>query len=227
MPGRSGTVVDAGTRAVTYNPHLDQPVSHVGASLGTAGGAVIAMHGRGRDPEDVLALNPRIGVEGLAWLAPAASDNVWYPQGFMSPLEDNEPALGWTMERIDTLVREASGHGITPERIVLLGFSQGACAIAEYAIRNVRRYGGVIILTGGLIGPPGTQWDYGGDFEATPAFIGGSIEDDWVPHDRMLQTRDELRARGADVSEHFYSGSDHIVSDEEAAAARSIMSALL
>lgn len=211
---------------VTYNPHLDQPVSQIGPALNDAEAAVIAMHGRGRDPQDVLEVGRRIGLDTLVWLAPAASDNIWYPQGFMSPLEENEPFLSWTLERIDTLKEEVMGHGIAPDKIVLLGFSQGACAAAEYAVRNARRYGAVIIFTGGLIGPTGTRWDYGGDFAGTPAYVSGSMEDDWVPHERMHETGDMLQGKGAEVTEYFYHGRDHVVSDEEVAVARAIMKAL-
>lgn len=211
---------------MTYNPHLDMPVSHEGMPFHQAAGAVIAMHGRGRNPEDVLEVCRRIGLDNLSWLAPAAHENIWYPQGFMADIGENEPFLSWSLERIDTLIDEVTGHGITPERTVLLGFSQGACAVAEYAVRNARRYGGVILFTGGLIGPAGTRWDYEGDFAATPAFIGGSDIDEWVPAERMRETRDVLRSLGAEVTEHFYSGREHIVSDEEVIAARAIIADL-
>lgn len=211
---------------MSYNPHLDQPVTHEGASLNQATAAVIALHGRGRDPEDIMTVCRRIGIGDLAWLAPAASEGTWYPEGFMAPLEANEPALTWTRDRIATLIDEITGHGIPLERVVLLGFSQGACAVSEYAVRNPRRYGGVIVFTGGLAGPPGTRWEYGGDFEGTPAFMGGSREDEWVPFERMQETLDVLRARGALVREHFYPGKDHVVCDEEVAVARAIIADL-
>ncbi|MEX2524744.1 MAG: phospholipase [Gammaproteobacteria bacterium] len=211
---------------MTYNPHLDMPVSREGMPFNQAAGAAIAMHGRGRDPEDILQVCRRIGLDKLSWLAPAAHENTWYPQSFMADIVDNEPFLSWTLERIDTLVDEVTGHGIPQDRTVLLGFSQGACAVAEYAVRNARRYGGVILFTGGLIGPPGSQWNYEGDFAGTPAFIGGSDEDDWVPAVRMRETRDVLQSMGARVSEYFYSGREHIVSEEEVDAARDIIAAL-
>lgn len=212
---------------MTYNPHLDMPVSREDMPLNQAAGAVIAMHGRGRDPEDILQVCRRIGQNNLSWLAPAAHENTWYPQSFMADIADNEPFLSWTLERIDTLVDEVTGHGIPPDRTVLLGFSQGACAVAEYAARNARRYGGVILFTGGLIGPPGSQWNYEGDFAGTPAFIGGSDEDDWVPAVRMRETRDVLQSMGAQILEYFYSGREHIVSDEEVDAARDIIAGMI
>ena len=211
---------------MTYNPHLDQPVGYAGTPLDKAGGAVIAMHGRDRDPEDILAVCRRIGLGELAWLAPAAHENSWYPNSFMAPLEDNEPALSWTLERIQTLVDVVAGHGIAAERIVLLGFSQGACAVAEYAVRHARRYGGVLIFTGGVMGPAETRRDHSGSFAATPAFVGGSREDEWISVTRMIETRDLLRSMGAEVSDHFYTGRDHIVSDREVAAARVIIEGL-
>lgn len=211
---------------MTYNPHLDMPVSHEGAPFSQATGAVIAMHGRGRNPEDILKVCRRIGLDNLGWLAPAAHENIWYPQGFMADPADNQPFVSWTLERIDTLLDEVAGHGIAPERTILLGFSQGACAVAEYAARNARRYAGVILFTGGLIGPAGTRWDYEGDFAGTPVFIGGSDEDEWVPAVRMRETRDVLQSMGAQVSEYFYSGREHIVSDEEENAARDIIATL-
>jgi len=211
---------------MSYNPHLDQPVGYAGASLDQARGAVIAMHGRDWVPEDILSVCRRIGLDDLAWLAPAAHENTWYPSPFMAPLEDNEPDLSWTLERMHTLVSEMESHGIMPERIVLLGFSQGACAVAEYAVRHARRYGGIVIYTGGVMGPPGSQRNYSGNFAGTPAFVGGSREDEWITEARMIETRDLLRAMGAQVSEHFYSGREHIVTDEEVAAARAIIQGL-
>jgi predicted esterase len=211
---------------VSYNPHLDQPVSHEGTPLARAEAAVIAVHGRDRSPEDILQVCRRIDLGQPAWLAPAAADNSWYPNSFMAPLQENEPALSCALERIDTLLDEVAGHGIKAERTVLLGFSQGACVVAEYAVRNARRYGGLMVYTGGLIGPPGTQWEFGGGFAGTPDFIGGSGEDDWVPLQRMQETAAVLRGRGAEVTEYFYQGREHVVSDREVAAARRVIANL-
>lgn len=208
---------------MNYNPHLDQPVAHDGALLEEAGGAVIALHGRGGDPESILAVGRQIGIGELAWLAPAAQENSWYPREFLAPLEDNEPALSWTLERIATLLREMAGHGLGPERIVLLGFSQGACAAAEYAVRNPHRYGGLVLFSGGLMGPPGTRWDYSNGFDGMPAVVGGAREDPHVDAQRLLETRDVLRAMDAAVTEHFRDGAEHLVSEGEIEAARAIL----
>jgi len=50
-------------------------------------------------------------------------------------------------------VQVALDAGIPQKRVVVLGFSQGACLATEYVYRNSARYGGIAALSGGLIGP--------------------------------------------------------------------------
>jgi len=91
-------------------------------------------------------------------------------------------------------VNELLGRGIAQQRLVLIGFSQGACLTAEYAVRHAGRYGGVALCTGGLIGPPGTRWEYSGAFDGTPIFLGGSTTDTFVPLVRMRESAAIFRA---------------------------------
>ncbi len=205
------------------NPHLTQPVVARGKPLANAQAAMIAVHGRDRDPEDILSVCSRIGRSDLAWLAPAAANASWYPLGFMDALADNEPGLSRALERVDSLVRELLAKGFDRHNIVLLGFSQGACIAAEYALRHPHRYGGLLIFTGAAIGPAGTSWNHKGDFGGTPALVSGSVEDDWVPIARMRETAQLLKTKGAAVTEHFYAGSEHIVSDDEIDIARKLL----
>jgi predicted esterase len=111
-------------------------------------------------------------------------------------------------------------------RIVLGGFSQGACLTAEYVARHPARYGGVILFSGGLIGPPGTVWDDGGRFEGTPVFLGCSDRDSHVPESRVRETADLLTRMGAQVTMRIYPGMGHLVNDDEIAAAREVLDAV-
>ena len=85
-------------------------------------------------------------------------------------------------------------------RLVLGGFSQGACLAAEYALRNPRRYGGLLLFTGGYIGPPGWFPSRSGSFAGTPCFLGTADPDDWVPVWRVHETASVLGALGASVT---------------------------
>jgi phospholipase/carboxylesterase len=200
--------------------HEGRPVARRGPAPEAARAVVILLHGRGRDPDDVLALADRIGEPDVAYLAPAARDNSWYPQSFLAPLPDNEPYLSSALGVVDALV-----HGFEAERLVLGGFSQGACLAAEYALRHPRRYGGLLLYTGGAIGPPGTSWPPRGSFAGTPAYLGTADPDDWVPVERVRETADLLRAQDAEVTLEVFGGMDHLVNDREIAAGRELIRA--
>ena len=205
------------------NPHLGQPVLASGAPLEGCRAAALLFHGRGRTPEEMIALAERIAVPGVAYLAPTADGNSWYPYSFLEPLERNEPALTQALAAYQALVAELLARGIEQRRLILIGFSQGACLTAEYAVRHAGRYGGVALFTGGVIGPPGTHWQQAGAFDGTPIFLGGSTVDAFVPVARMRESAAIFRALGAQVTEQFYDQDGHIVTDGEIAAARAII----
>src|SRR5262245_20692876 len=170
------------------NPHRGQPVATIGKPLHESRAVVMMMHGRGRDTDDILAVAERIGDPWFTYLAPAASDHTWYPCSFLEPIEKNEPYLSYALEVYADLIDDLIAKGIERRRIVLAGFSQGACLTAEFAIRHAGRYGGILLFTGGLIGPPKTRWQYGGSFDGTPILLSGSDADSWVPVWRVRES---------------------------------------
>ena len=113
------------------------------------------------------------------------------------------------------------------ERIAVLGFSQGACLTLEFAARHAQRYGAVIGLSGGLIGPDGTPRDYPGDFGGTPVFLGCSDVDFHIPKERVEETAAVLRRMGADVTARLYRGMGHTVNADEIAQTRALLQGLV
>ena len=210
--------------------HGGQPVLAAGRPLEEAAGAVIMVHGRGGSAEDILSLAgelERRGLpEGLAYVAPQAAGHTWYPYSFMAPMERNEPGLSSALALLGDLVEHLESEGVPAERIVLLGFSQGACLSLEFAARNARRFGGVVALSGGLIGPPGTPRDYEGDFAATPVFLGCSDIDPHIPKERVDESAEVLRRMGAEVTERIYPGMGHTVNEDELDFVRQLLAGL-
>ena len=200
--------------------HEGQPVGTRGPSASDARAVCVLLHGRGRDVEDVLSLADRIDDPEVAFIAPAALDGTWYPQSFLAPPADNEPWLSSALGVVDELVRSLGDLS----RVVLGGFSQGACLAAEYALRHPGRYGGLLLYTGGFIGPPGTVPPRLGVFDGTPAYLGTSDPDGWVPPERVRETAAALKALGATVQLQVFEGMDHLVNDEEIAAGRAMLS---
>lgn len=207
------------------NPHLLQPVSLHGCPPDRARLAGILVHGRGRDAAEMLEVADRLALPDVSWTAPQAADNSWYPQPFMRALELNQPWLDQALERIDTLLAELARRGFAAERVVLLGFSQGACLVSEYVARHPRRYAALVAFTGGLIGPPGTQWNRSGDLAGTPVLLATSDADEWVPLSRVQETAAAFRRLGAQVTLDVQPGLAHVISDAEIARARSLIEA--
>lgn len=207
-------------------PHAGQPVVHQGVPLEGARAAVIMVHGRGAGPRNILDLVPAIDQPGVAYLAPAAAGGTWYPQSFMAAIVQNEPGITSGIAVIHDLIDQVERAGIPAERIVLLGFSQGACLAATAAQRRPRRYGGVLIFSGGLIGPPGTKWVETGDFAGTPVFLGCSDRDSHVPESRVRESAAVFERMGADVTLRIYPGMGHLVNEEELETARRLLDGL-
>ncbi len=205
------------------HPHGKERVLMAGEPLESATGAIIAVHGRGASPEDIVPLAEAIAPPGVAILAPAATGNTWYPYPFLAPTEQNEPYLSSALRRVNDLIVDLMERGIPAERIAILGFSQGACLALETAARNPRRYAGLIGFTGGLIGPPGTRFDYAGSLAGTPVFMGSSDVDPHIPKARFEESAAALTRLGAAVDARLYPGMAHTVNRDELEAARAVL----
>ncbi len=207
------------------SPHKAMPVVQAGDPLGTARAAMILLHGRGASAEDIMTVAAELTQPGFAYLAPQAAGNAWYPNPFTAPLESNEPYLSSALETVETLLARVE-ETIPAKRVILLGFSQGACLTLEFAARHARRYGGVVGLSGGLIGPDGTPRDYPGGFDGTPAFLGCSDVDPHIRADRVLEAGEVYKQMGAQATVRLYRGMGHTVSQDEIDSVREIVEAI-
>jgi len=197
------------------DPHGGQPVGTAGTPLDDAAAAVVLVHGRGATAESMLQMAGEFETDGVAYLAPQARGRTWYPHSFLEPVERNEPSLSSALELVGEVLARVGEAGVPFERTAVVGFSQGACLSSEYVARNVRRYGGLAALSGGLVGPDDASRDYDGDLDGTPVFLGCSDVDPHIPVERVHETRDVLADLGADVTERIYEGMGHGVNEEE------------
>ncbi|MFW6062851.1 MAG: alpha/beta hydrolase [Chloroflexota bacterium] len=207
--------------------HERQPVRTTGAALDNARAAMILVHGRGATADSILTLTQELDRPHFAYLAPQAAYNTWYPQSFLAPLEQNEPHLSSALATLDNLVQRVVDGGIPRRRLILLGFSQGACLASEYVARNAGRYGGLAALSGGLIGAPGTPRDYDGSLQGTPVFLGCSDVDPHIPKKRVDETEQVLSRLQGKVTKRIYRGMGHTVNHDEIEFVQSMMDELL
>jgi len=215
------------TERTAPGPHQGRPILLAGESLDRARAAMIFAHGRGATAESILGLAGELDHPSFAYLAPQAAGNTWYPHSFLAPIASNEPWLSSALAAIADVLAQVAAAGISAERTILLGFSQGACLTLEYAARNAQRYGGVAGLSGGLIGPDGTARDYAGSLAGTPVFLGCSDVDFHIPRERVQHTAEVLRRLGGEVTERLYPNMEHTINMDEIDFVRDMMAALI
>jgi phospholipase/carboxylesterase len=186
--------------------------------------AVVLLHGRGSSPEDILALAQHLPSSQTQFLAPRAKDNTWYPRPFLRPTAENEPFLSAALEQVRLAVLET---GLEQEKIVLLGFSQGACLALEYAKRCGGRFGGVVAFSGGLIGIDPELGQLAQPLESTPVFLGCDAQDAHIPLERVHTSAHILTTLGAVMDTRIYQGLGHGINQDELRVAQQMLKAVL
>lgn len=200
------------------NPHLDVPVTIWGSEAGKARTAVIAVHGRGQSPAFMLEQSGRLDAEETRFYGPAASGQTWYPKPFLEDLAENEPYLSHSLDALEALIAAVKAEGFAQDRIVLWGFSQGACLISHLALTRPSSYGGLALLTGGFVGSATLPLPQGRPLKGTPVVMRSIEHDPWVPKSRVEETATALATAGATVDLRVSPGNEHVITAEAMSA---------
>lgn len=213
---------------MTTDPHAADAILHAGSALSDATLAVVLLHGRGGSAEDILRLSSAFTLPGIAYLAPDAAGHTWYPQSFLAPREANEPYLGSALAKVGATVRSVKQAGFSTQQIVIAGFSQGACLATEFVARNPARFGGLIAFTGGLIGPPGTDFSQlptaaPQGLAGMPALFSSGDPDPHVPWARVQESAAVLVGMGASVLRKRLAGRPHTITQVELELAQDLL----
>ncbi|WP_435361661.1 alpha/beta hydrolase [Haloarchaeobius sp. DFWS5] len=187
-----------------------------GAPLRAADAAVVLLHSRGETARNVVQWADEFHHHSVAQLAPQAPDNSWYPNAFTAPIEANEPQLAANLAAVRAAVDTALDVGIPRGRVMLCGFSQGACLAAEFVARNPARYGGLAVLSGGLLGETVSTDEYEGTLDGMPVFLGCGTADQFVPVERVHKSAAMFDALNADVATRIVEGRGHGIDQDEA-----------
>lgn len=207
-------------------PHQGKPIATAGTQLEQAKAAMILVHGRGASAESMLLFAEEFDAPDFHYRAIQASAYSWYPNSFLAPIPQNEPGISSGLQSIFDEIQKLNDADIPSRKIVLLGFSQGACLASEFAARHPERFGGVVALSGGLIGSEISPENYSGSFEGTPIFLGCSDKDPHIPKERVEKTAEILQELGANVTKKIYKGMGHTVNQNEIETVRQMISIL-
>lgn len=186
-----------------------------GAEPAEANLIVILLHGRGADGADIMGLSQEFEGDDIAWLAPTAMNNAWYPGRFTERRATNEPFLSISTEQIKGLINE-----FPSEKVILAGFSQGACLTADILARYPMPLAGAWMFSGGLIGEDDEFPELTQSYQGLPVTLSGSLQDPHIPAERMKRTAQHLGRMGARVETLHYDVPSHEIALEEVELAR-------
>jgi phospholipase/carboxylesterase len=195
--------------------HQNEPLRTAGASLGDAESAVILAHGRGASATSILQMATEFDTDGIAYLAPQAARSTWYPNPFLDPVDSNEPGRTSGLEAIENAFETAADGGIPADRVLLAGFSQWACLSSDFVARRPHRYGGLAVLSGGLLGPSIDPDEFEGDLEAALFFWAAATSTHTSPRNGCEKPPRFSSRWGGDVSTRIYEGMGHGVNEDE------------
>jgi len=208
-------------------PHQQSDIAEHGPTLQRAKAAMVMVHGRGATAQSMMPLAEKLAQPDFYFVAPQAANNTWYPYSFLEPKEKNQPGISSGLQALYDSIQTITNAGIPLESIILLGFSQGACLATEFAARHPQRYGGIVALSGGLIGPDIDLANYSGTLDQTPIFIGCSDNDPHVPNERLDVTERVFEKLDAKVHKQIYPGMGHTVNRDEIKVIRGMMAGIL
>jgi phospholipase/carboxylesterase len=123
------------------------PALALGCPLAQASLCVVSLHGRFGNASDGAALGVALleATLGVAtWqqqahlCAPQAAGNKWYPHSFLFPLAENQPSAAASVRIVRQLVASLRSQLPPLAKLVLIGFSQGACLTCEVLAAEAR-----------------------------------------------------------------------------------------
>lgn len=208
-------------------PHQGLAPAEYGASIPKAKAAMILIHGRGATAQSMFSLADELAQPDFHYTAPQAYDHTWYPYSFLAPKKKNQPGISSGIQVLYDVLESLVTQGVPKDKIMLLGFSQGACLATEFVARHPQKLGGVVALSGGLIGPDVSETNYTGSMYQTPVFLGCSNVDPHIPKERVDETERVFNKLNAHVNKHIYKGMGHTVNQDEIKIIRGMMADIL
>jgi phospholipase/carboxylesterase len=162
--------------------------------------AIILLHGRGADEEDLLGLAPGFDDRFLL-ISPRAPYE--YPYGGYTWFGQeasgipNEAQFHEGSQLLSRFIHDAiAGYPIDPRRVILFGFSMGTIMSYTFALTHPGVVRGVAACSGYCPEDPRLPYRWG-ELDGTEFFITHGTEDPVIPVAMARKTRDLLAANGA------------------------------
>ncbi|WP_424970318.1 alpha/beta hydrolase [Dinoroseobacter sp. S76] len=204
-----------------------------GPAQGTAKRVVVLLHGYGADGNDLLGLADPLSphMPDTAFVAPNAPEVCvnnpmgfqWFPIPWLDGSSEEEAAT--SMERavedlnafLDSVLED---EGITPDNLMLLGFSQGTMMSLHVAPRRDEAVAGVVGFSGRLLGPERLEDEMK---VKMPILLIHGDQDDMVPPSSLPEAGNALTSAGFEVYAHVSKGTGHGIAPDGLSVALAFM----
>jgi phospholipase/carboxylesterase len=186
---------------------VDFPASGPGPEQPSRFPAILALHGRGSNEEDLIGLATHLP-QGLLWVSPRAPLTLgpgsyeWYRVRVIGM--PDPPQVLSALETIDHFVDEIlATYPIDPEKLFLVGFSQGSLLSMCYALTHPLRVAGVIAQSGYIPQKLDLEIDEAG-VRGKPFILTHGVQDTLLPIEWARLSRDRLQELGVDLEYHEF-----------------------
>ncbi|TJZ93406.1 phospholipase [Paracoccus gahaiensis] len=184
-----------------------------------ASSVVVFLHGYGADGSDLLGLADPLAphLPQTAFYAPDAPEpsrnnpmgNQWFPIPWLdgSSEEDARSSMGRSVTMLNAFLDKVlADEGLTPERMVLVGFSQGTMMALHVAPRRAEAVAGIVGFSGRLLVPETLAEEAR---VKPPVLLIHGDQDEMVPFDDMALAGQTLQEAGFTVYGHVMEGTGH------------------
>lgn len=198
-----------------------------GAPAAAARVLCVVMHGRHGSPEVMMhELVRHLTAPHVHFVLPRAAHNCWYEARSSDSLAaQTRDRIRCGIEQIRRDIAAAQRNGAPRDRIVIGGFSQGACMTLEYAMAAGRWPGAAFGLTGFRVGCIGDE-RIASDLTDMPVYLSNGSRDPFITLPEFAETLRELAAAGARVRSDLFPREAHVMSPPEIATVDAILRAV-
>ena len=182
----------------------------------TVKATIVWLHGLGADGHDFANLVPQLNLPpdfGIHFIFPHAPIRPitinqgmpmrgWYDIASLTRLEDDVPGILESCNAVEHLLQQQIQSGVSPNQIILAGFSQGGAIALHTALNFKEKIGGVLALSTYL---PATQQLLSGNIQKELSiFLAHGTHDDVIPLFLAESAKNWLIAKGFMVDWHAY-----------------------
>jgi phospholipase/carboxylesterase len=208
-----------------------------GAALGQAKHLVVLVHGYGADGSDLLGLADPLSehLPDTVFVAPDAPNKCsgnpfgyeWFPIPRLdgSSEEDANSGMALAVDDLNAFLdKTMKDEGVTPERTVLLGFSQGTMISLHIAPRRAKAFAGIVGFSGRLLE---LETLAAQTVSRPPVLLVHGDQDQMVPPSSLPEAADALTKADFEVYTHISKGTAHGIAPDGLGVALQFMRAKL